>query len=58
MKNCLKILPVLIAVFAAGLARGQNNQDEIVITHPVSALGNTKPVPVSLEGFSGEVADV
>ena len=58
MKNCLKILPIMIAVLAAGLARGQNNQGEIVITRPVSVLGSTKPIPVSLDGFSGEVADV
>ncbi|MGO8838192.1 MAG: hypothetical protein ACLQAH_16010 [Limisphaerales bacterium] len=48
----------MIAVLAAGLARGQNNQGEIVITRPVSVLGSTKPIPVSLDGFSGEVADV
>jgi TolB protein len=35
--------------------RGQN---EITITREASVLGNTKPIPVSLEGFSGEVAEV
>ena len=56
MKNCLKIcLPVLIAVFAANFGHSQN---EITITHEITVLGNTKPIPVSLDGFSGEVADV
>ena len=56
MKNYLKIcLPVLLAVFAASFAFGQN---EITITHDITVVGNTKPIPVSLDGFSGEVADV
>jgi TolB protein len=56
MKNRLKIvLPVLFLVCAANFVCGQN---EIVITRPVDAMGNTKPIPVSLDGFSGEVADV
>jgi TolB protein len=56
MKNHLKIcLPLLIAVFAANFG---HSQDEITITHEITVLGNTKPVPVSLDGFSGEVADV
>jgi TolB protein len=56
MKNYLKIcLSVLFAVFAANFGRAQN---EITITHEITVVGNTKPIPVSLEGFSGEVADV
>lgn len=56
MKNCLKIcLPVLFTLLAANIVCGQN---EITITHEITALGNTKPIPVSLEGFSGEVAEV
>jgi len=56
MKNCLKIcLLALFAVFAANFGYGQN---EITITHEITVLGNTKPIPVSLDGFSGEVADV
>ena len=59
MKNCIKIyLPVLFAVFAVGLSRGQSDQNEIVITRPVLGIGNTQPVPVSIEGFGGEVTDV
>ena len=49
MKNRLKIvLPVLFLVCAANFVCGQN---EIVITRPVYAMGNTKPIPVSLDGF-------
>jgi TolB protein len=56
MKNCLKIyLPMLIAVFAANFGYSQN---EITITHDITVVGNTKPIPVSLDGFSGDVADV
>lgn len=59
MKNYqrfLKIcLPLLFAVVAICPVRGQN---EITITRDVPVLGNSKPIPVSLEGFSGEVADV
>ena len=57
MKNHLKIhLPVLFAVFAANFVFGQG---EITINCTTSpSVGNTKPIPVSLDGFSGEVADV
>ncbi len=56
MKNHLEIfLSVLFVALAAHLAHGQN---DLVITRQVSVLGGTKPIPVSLEGFSGEVADV
>jgi len=56
MKNYLKIcLPLLCAIFAANFGYSQN---EITITHEITVLGNTKPIPVSLDGFSGEVADV
>jgi len=56
MKYFLKFcLPVLLAVFAANFGYSQN---EITITHDITVLGNTKPIPVSLDGFSGEVAEV
>jgi len=59
MKNCIKIyLPVLFAVFAVGLSRGQSDQNEIVITRPVLGIGNTKPIPVSINGFGGQVTDI
>ena len=54
MKNLLKnCLPLLFAVFAANFGFGQN---EITITHDVGM--GAKPIPVSLDGFSGEVASV
>jgi TolB protein len=58
MKNCLKIhLPVLLAMFAATFVFGQGEQAPIQIVRPADSFGQ-KPIPVSLEGFSGEVADV
>ena len=51
--NILKIcLPVLL--FAAVIARGQN---EINIEQNITVMGMTKPIPVSLDGFTGEVLD-
>ena len=52
IKPCL---PILLAVLAVNFARGQN---EINIQQEINVLGQTKPIPVSLDGFSGEVADV
>jgi TolB protein len=56
-KNCPNLwkicLPVLL--FAAVMARGQN---EINIGKEITVMGMTKPIPVSLDGFSGEVLDV
>ena len=58
MKNCLKTyLPVLLAMFAANFVCGQSDQGTIDIPRKAPTFGQ-KPVPVSLEGFSGEVADV
>jgi len=58
MKNCLKIhLPILIAMFAASFVFGQSEQTPIQIVRPADSFGQ-KPIPVSLDGFSGEVADV
>jgi TolB protein len=59
MKNRVKIyLSVLLAVLAVVWSRGQSDQNEIVITRPVSSLGNTKPVPVSIEGFGSDVTAI
>jgi TolB protein len=44
-----------IFLFAATGAPGQN---EITIRPELTVLGSTKPIPVSLDGFSGEVAEV
>lgn len=52
IKACL---PVLLAAFAVNFARGQH---EINVQQEITVLGSTKPIPVSLEGFSGEVANV
>jgi len=55
--NCLNILKICLPVFlfAAVIARGQN---EINIEQNITVMGMTKPIPVSLEGFTGEVLDV
>jgi TolB protein len=59
MKNCLYLrkiyLPVLLA---ATLFDSAHCQEEITITREVPVIGSTKPIPVSLEGFSGEAAEV
>ena len=56
-KNCLNILKICLPVFlfAAAIARGQN---EINIEQNITVMGMTKPIPVSLDGFTGEVLDV
>jgi TolB protein len=51
IKTCL---PIFLALVALNFSRGQ---DEITITQTGNMFGQ-KPIPVSLEGFSGEVADV
>jgi TolB protein len=52
IKTCL---PVFLAVVALNLCRAQ---EEIKISTTIDVLGQTKPVPVSLEGFTGEAAEV
>jgi TolB protein len=52
--HLLKIC-IVIFIFAAAPAPGQN---EITITPTITVLGSTKPIPVSLDGFSGEAAEV
>jgi TolB protein len=54
--NSIKIcLPVFFVMAAIHFSHGQG---EIQIQKQIDVLGQTKPVPVSLDGFSGEVADV
>lgn len=54
--NFLKIfLPVLLLAITANFCRGQN---EINIEQSITVMGMTKPIPVALDGFSGEVANV
>jgi len=60
MKNIhLQLINIFLPVFllAAAVARGQNEQNEIVI-QPTIRMGMTPPIPVSLDGFTGEAADV
>jgi TolB protein len=47
----------LLAVFVINFAGAQSDQDVIKIVRPVDTFGQ-KPIPVSLDGFSGEIADV
>ena len=49
-------LPILLAVFALNVARAQ--EQVIDIRSVITVMGQSKPVPVSLEGFSGEALDV
>ena len=48
-------LSLCFALLTMQIGRGQN---EINISTTIQVPGLTKPIPVSLEGFSGEVADV
>jgi TolB protein len=58
MKNFVKIyLYVLLATLTMNLGRGQSEQNAIVIPRSVATFGQ-KPIPVSLDGFSGEVESV
>jgi TolB protein len=50
LKICLTL-----SLFAAAGAPGQN---EITIQPELKVVGSTKPIPVSLEGFGSDVADV
>src|SRR3974390_3024447 len=59
MKNYIKIcLSVLFAALTVILCCGQNDQNEISITPTISVIGNTKPIPVSLEGFGSDVTAI
>ena len=49
------VLPIFLAVIALNFCRAQ---EEINIQNTINVLGQTKPVPVSLEGFTGEAAEV
>jgi TolB protein len=59
--NCFPLLriflPVVLLAAGANFGSGQN-ADIIRVAKEYDVLGGTKPVPVSLEGFTGEVADV
>jgi len=54
--NSIKIyLPIFLAVVTLNFCRAQ---EEINISTTINVLGQTKPIPVSLEGFTGEAAEV
>jgi TolB protein len=55
--NLLKIALTVVLVAAAGLCRAQDSE-VIPIVKVTPKPGLTPPVPVSLEGFSGEVENV
>jgi TolB protein len=58
MKNkiaSLIVLPIVLACVALNICRAQ---EEINIQSEITVMGLTKPIPVSLEGFTGEAADV
>ena len=48
-------LPIFLVVVALNFCRGQ---EEINISTTIQVPGQTRPIPVSLEGFTGEAADV
>jgi TolB protein len=51
-------LPIFLAVVALNFSRGQNSGEITIDPTIIGGMGQTKPIPISLEGFSGEVADV
>jgi TolB protein len=56
--NFVKIcLPGFFTAVSLNLSLAQD-QSELQMNVQIQVLGLTKPIPVSLEGFSGEVADV
>ena len=48
-------LPIFFAIVALSFCRAQ---EEINIQQQINVLGQTKPIPVSLEGITGEAADI
>jgi TolB protein len=60
MKNIfLRVIKICLPVFFTAVAINfSSGQSEINIQQEINVLGQTKPIPVSLAGFSGEAADV
>ncbi len=56
--DLLKIALSVVLVAAAGTCRAQDDSGVIKIQKETTRPGLTPPIPVSLDGFSGEVADV
>jgi TolB protein len=60
-KNLLRSIKIFLSVFifAASLNFAiSQDQNPLNMNEQVKVLGNTKPIPVSLDGFSGEVESV
>jgi TolB protein len=58
-KTILHSIKICLSVLLAGVTLNFSRaQDEIIVQQQINVLGQTKPIPVSLEGFTGEVADV
>jgi TolB protein len=55
-KYYLHLATICLAVFLFAAA-GASGQNEITLQPVITVLGSTRPIPVSLEGFGGEVAD-
>jgi len=53
-KNILKLLIITVALLTISLVDAQQNEISI---EGITVLGQTKPIPVSIDGFSGEVAE-
>ena len=51
-------LPILLAVIALNFSRGQNSGEITIDPTIIGGMGQTKPIPISLEGISGEAAEV
>jgi TolB protein len=57
--NHLNFLKFFLLCFLTAMAfHSSRGQDEIQVQKQINALGQTKPIPVSLDGFTGEVANV
>jgi TolB protein len=54
-KIILNLLTISLAAAASNFCRAQN---EIQIEQNINVLGQTKPIPVALDGFTGEAAEV
>ena len=52
LKFCLPVLVAAVAIFQL------HAQNELTITHEVPLIGNSKPIPVSIEGFAGDAAEI
>jgi TolB protein len=58
MKNYYSNLSQICLTVLLLTSLATKGQNEIIINPTINSLGGTKPIPVSLEGFSGEVTEV